>query len=1058
MIKWFANNGIAANLLMIGILLAGIHSAYFRVPLEVSPAYELNVVRMTISYPGATPKDIEKAILLPVEQALEGIKGVNMVNADAYRGNASFWIDADPGRNLQELMDDIDSRVRGITTFPANMEPPRLYIPDSADWLEVIKVAVTGNLSEMDLRRVALDVQDDLLELPGVSRVEIQGRKQMEISVELDQRKMEAYAVTFQSVANAIRQFSIDLPAGSIRSQSGELVIRTRGQAYSAEEFQKIPVRSANGSELSLSEIATIHDGFEENRYVFEFNGAPVVFIEVLRSGNESAIDVAKTVNEYVKSSKGRYPQGINLYTFEDESVPLRGRLNALTSSLVQGMVLVLVILGMFLRPQLAFWVVLGIPISFAGGVFMMPWLGVTGNIMSLFGFIIVVGVVVDDAIVTGENVFLKMKEGMSPLDAAIEGTREVATPVTFGVLTTIVAFVPLMFFEGRWGTFAKQIPPVVAPVLLFSLIESKFILPSHLKHLRLSEVGTSLFSRFQDRVSVGLETFVDKVYRPSLRWTTANRFSSMAIFFAMALMMVGYFQSGRLGYVSVPAVDKPKITAVLELPDDTSFEVTRSYIDRISATVDQLKSEFKDKGTEEPLVVNVLRMIGTHHPRRPFNKSHGVVSLELIPPSLRTVEGPRNSVILERWKELIGPIPEATSFRIFSEQENDNRERDSNPLELELRGPNSEHKNLIAREIANSLRALDGIEEAWARINEGQDELEFTLKPRAAELGITQQSLATQVRQSFFGAEAQRIVRDRDEVRVMVRLPKRQRESLHTLDTLKIATTNGDEVPISTIADVSYVRNPTFVERNHGAEVVRINATPENDSVNLMQVAEAIRPRIDELIVDHKELSYLFTGFVADAEESRKRFIVGAIGLAFALYTLLAIPFKSALQPLYILLAVPFGVIGALLGHMILGITPSDLSLFGMLAMAGVVVNDSLVMVDFINRQVREGVSLDEAVHSAGCRRFRPILLTSMTTFVGLMPLIFDNSVQAQFLIPMAVSLGFGVIFATIVTLYLIPCVLLVAEDFKDIWSRLWNWYRLPWSSNRKSHRGIAN
>lgn len=1046
MIKWFTHNEVAANILMVGILLAGLHAAFFRVPLEVSPAFDMSVVRMTISYPGAPPKDIEKAILIPVEKAMEGMKGIKQLNADAYRGSASFWIEAKPGTDLRELMNDIDTRVRGITTFPADIEPPRLYIPDSADWLEVIKVAVTGNLPEMDLRKVAVDVQDDLLELEGISRVEIQGRKQIELAIELDQDRMEAYGVTFQSVANAVRQYSIDLPAGSIRSQSGELVIRTKGQAYSVEDFRKIPVRTSDGSELTLAEIADVYDGFEENRFIFEFNGAPVVFVEVLRAGTENAIQIAQAVKDYVRDTKGKFPEGINIYTFEDDSVPLRGRLNALASSLVQGMILVLVVLGLFLRPQLAFWVVLGIPVCFAGGVFMMPTLGVTGNIMSLFGFIIVVGVVVDDAIVTGENVFLKMRQGMNPVDAAIEGTKEVATPVTFGVLTTIVAFMPLMFFDGRWGTYAKQIPPVVAPVLLFSLIESKFILPAHLKHLKLNKVGTGFFSRFQDSIATGLERFVEKVYQPSLEFTTRHRFASISVFFAMAMMMIGYFQSGRLGYVSVPSVDKPKITAVLDLPDDTSLDVTRSYINRISATVDQLKEEFRDPGTGEPLVANVLRLIGTHHPRRGFNKSHGVVSIELIPPSLRTVEGPRNSVILQRWREIIGDIPEATSFKIFSEQDGGNRERrDEDPLELELRGPNSDVKNDIARQIADSLRAYDGIKDAWAQINEGQDELEFTLKPRAADLGISQQTLATQVRQAFQGTEAQRFVQDREEVRVMVRLSKKERESLATLDNLKIATTTGNEVPIETIAEYSQVRNPTFVERNNGGEVIRISAMPENSKVDIMKVATAIKPRIRELIDDHPELSFVFTGHVAEAKESQKRFLIGGVALGFALFSLLAIPFKSFLQPFYILLAVPFGVIGALLGHVILGITPSDLSLFGMLAMAGVVVNDSLVMVDYVNNRVREGMPLKEAVHSAGGRRFRPIMLTSITTFVGLMPLIFDNSVQAQFLIPMAVSLGFGVIFATLVTLYLIPSVLLVAEDLGHIFHRFTQWYMSP-------------
>ncbi|MBA72290.1 MAG: multidrug transporter AcrB [Verrucomicrobiales bacterium] len=711
----------------------------------------------------------------------------------------------------------------------------------------------------------------------------------------------------------------------------------------------------------------------------------------------------------------------------------MRGRLGTLTSSLFQGCILVFLVLSLFLRPKVAFWVVLGIPISFAGGVMLMPQMGITANVMSLFGFIIVLGVVVDDAIVTGENVYSKLQKGMNPIEASVLGTKEVALPVTFGVLTTIVAFIPLLFFEGRWGDFAGQIPPIVAPVLLFSLVESKLILPSHLKHVAPRGDNLNAFGRYQKRIASSLEILVKKIYEPSLEFAIRWRFSVIATFLAMALIMAGLCMSGRIGFSSFPSVESLKVTASLNLPNNLKIDKTKELINQISAVTEQLKEEFIDPGTGESLIRNVAKVTGSYRLGGRYDHSRGQVIAEVIPPSQRSEPGPRNSKIANRWKEIIGEIEEADDFSIRAEVTG-RRDRDddkkADPLELELRGPNSEKKNYIAQEIKEMLGKYEGINGSWAQINRGQDELEFTLKTRAIELGLTQQSLARQVRQSFYGEEAQRIMRGTDEIKVMVRLPQKDRESLHTLSKIKIRTPSGTEVPLSTVAEFRPTKSPTFVERNDGAEVIRIGAAPADETVDIIGIANELTPLIQEKVNQEENLSFQFTGYIAEHVESKKRTRIGAIALFFALFTLLAIPFKSVLQPIYVLLAIPFGVIGALLGHIIMGINISFLSIFGMLALAGVVVNDSLVMVDYINRKQAEGLSLREACMKAGPRRFRPILLTSLTTFAGLVPLLMDQSLQAQFLIPMAVSLGFGVLFATAITLYLIPCSLICAED----------------------------
>ncbi len=1048
MIRWFAKNGIAANFLMLGILVAGVYTAIYQVPLEVSPTLSWDTVMIEMPYRGGTAKDVERGVLIPVEQALEGVKGIEHLNADGSRGMARFYLNAKPGTDLRTLKDDVEARVNTITTFPTETERPRIFIPDSGSHFEVLNVAVTGNLNPHDLRKVARRVQEDLLELDGISITELQGDRRYEISIEADADKLNSYNLSFQDLADSIRRFSIDLPAGAIDSDSGTFVIRTRGQAYTDHDFEDIPIRAADGAEVKLGDIARVLDGFEEGEKRVEFNGKPALFVEVMRTGNESAIDISNKVREYVDNSGSLFPEGIDLFVWDDNSLSIRGRLSTLVSSMLQGSLLVLLVLGLFLRPSLAFWIVIGIPVGFAGGVLLMPWFGITANVMSLFGYIIVVGIVVDDAIVTAENIYSKIKEGLPPLEAAVHGTHEVATPVTFGALTTMVAFVPLLFFEGTWGDFARQIPPIVAPVLLFSLIESKLILPSHLKHLRL-QTGATAFSRFQGRIADGLETFIEKVYQPTLVWAVANRGIVLAGFAAMALTMTGYCMGGRLGFVSFPSVDRQRITAIIRLPSNTPLATTSVYVDRIATALEQVKKEFVDPGTGESLIRNVQTVTGSYTPsHRHYEKSVGGISVEVMSPDDRTVPGPKNSEIARRWTEIVGKIPEAQTFRIYAESSLDKgREYDDENLNIELRGPNSPEKNQVARDIEAMLESYEGINSAWARVNEGQDELELSLKPRAAELGLTQQMLAQQIRQAFFGEEAQRVQRGIDDIRVMVRLPKKERESLHTLDQLRIRTPRGANVPLATVADVKFQKAPTFVERNDGAEILRIGAQAVDENVDMIGISKEIDPILAEMC-RKANLSYMYLGHVAEAEKARERTILGAIILFFTLYGMLSIPLKSIIQPFFVMIAVPFAIIGALLGHIIMGMTPSYLSVFGMLALAGIAVNDTLVMVDYVNARRAEGASLLNAALEAGGRRFRPIMLTSVTTFAGLLPLMMDRSLQAQFLIPMAVSLAFGVVFATIVTLYLVPCSLLAAQDLGGYLQSFRQWYFQPFQS----------
>ncbi len=1051
MIRWFTKNGIAANFLMVGILLAGLYTAFFKIPLEVSPALSWDLVMMDMRYRGGTPKDIEKAILIPVEAALESVQGIKELNADGSNGRARFYLRAKDGVDLRALMDDVKAQVDTINTFPRETEPPRIFIPESANSREVLTVAVSGDLNDHDLLKAARQVRDDLLEIPGISRTNIQGDRAREISIEADETLLRSYNLTFQQIADAIRRSSVDMPAGSIRTESGRLNVRTKGQAYSEEDFASIPIRSANGADVLIGEVATVIDTFEGGTKFVEFNEKPALYVEVMRVGQESAIDISDKVHDYVENAHNRFPDGVNLDIWKDESDSIRGRLDTLVTSLFQGSILVMIILGIFLRPQVAFWVVLGIPVSFAGGALLMPVFGISANIMSLFGYILVLGVVVDDAIITGENVYTRLKTGMDPTEAAILGTKQVAVPVTFGVITTIVAFLPLLYFDGVWGDFAKQIPPIVGAVLIFSLVESKLILPAHLKHIRIKP-ETNIFSRFQTSIANSLERFVEKVYQPSLKFAISNRFSVLALFTTMGLLMAGYCMGGRLGFQSFPSVDTARLTATLAFPGDVPVEITDRYIRRIVGAVDQLKEEFVDSGTGEPLVRNVSLVSGARYPGKGYSQSQGFVQVEVIPPEGRSEPGPRNSVIANRWAEIIGPIPEARQFRVYSEsslkQGGGNNEE---YLNLELRGPSSEGKADVAKKIRDLLMDYDGISTAWADINFRAEELVVSLKPRAIELGMTQQLLARQIRQAFYGEQAQRVLEDVDDIRVMVRLPDDERESLYTFERIKIRAPRGADIPLTTVADVTFAQAPTVVERNDRAEIIRIGAQPMDETVDIIGISKELTPLIQEYCNEVEGISYQWKGYVAEAEESKRRTIIGSLALIFALYALLAIPFKSMVQPFFVLIALPFGVIGALLGHMIMGLTPSYLSIFGILALAGVVVNDSLVMVDFINQRTSDGIPLLDACIEAGGKRFRPIMLTSVTTFVGLLPLMLETSLHAQFLIPMAVSLGFGVVFATVITLFLIPCSLLVAEDCGRVIAAIKSWYLRPFRAGEK-------
>lgn len=1046
MIRWFARNDIAANFLIVAILLWGGYSMVERVPMEVQPALKFKQVDINVPYRGGSPDDVEKAVIIPIENALAGLQGVKSIVANARSGNGYISVTAHDHTDPKALMEEIKTRVSRITTFPQETEPPQINIPDSSLWFDVIKVAVAGDMDEVDLLRAARRVRDDLTEMPGISQALIQGASPLEISIEADPMRLRDYGLTFADLSAAIQKSSLDLPAGQIQTDEGSLMIRSKGQAYVRGDFEKIVIRNRDGAEVSLGKVAKVSDGFEDNRKIIRFNGVPCLLVEALRLNDENALEIAAAVKQYAATGRERFPEGVTLHIWDDSSVELEGRLGTLVGSLLQGSLLVLIVLGLFLRPSIAFWVTLGIPVSFAGGFIAMPYLGLTANVMSIFGFIIVVGIIVDDAIVTAENVYIKLRSGMDPLEAATEGTKEVALPVTFGALTTIVAFIPLMFFEGFYGSFTKQIPPIVAVVLLFSLLESKLVLPCHLKYVKVNRKRLNRFARFQKHIAGGMEKFVDRLYDPALRCAVRHRYITLATFIALAMASFGYFKSGALGFVNMPSIDRNRINAQIQMPRDTPVDVTDARVRHVAAAVEQLRKEFVDPGTGKSLIGDMVTSSGGWPGFPNVVSNMGFVTIAVTDPGFRSEPGPKNSVIAKRWTEIVGEMPGIQSFWVSGDR--GGGFRGSNELEslaIEIRGPASEDKELAVEQVEEILESYEGIADSWNNAGGNRDELLITIRPEGEALGLTQRDLARQVRAAFFGEQAQRVQRERDDIRVMVRLPLAQRQSLSTLDQLRIRTPAGGEAPFRAVAKATFTRARSDINRIDGAQVVSVTAVPEDETADIVNISRSLAPRLDAIFNQHPDLSWRYTGYVAEHEETKNRAVFGGIALFLALYALLAVPFRSLYQPFFVMLAVPFGAIGALFGHVILDITPSYLSIFGILALAGVVVNDSLVMVDFINQKTRAGEDLFESVIHSGTRRFRPIFLTSATTFVGLVPILFDRSLQAQFLIPMAASLAFGILFATAITLFLVPAAYVAAEEIKAHLHRAWAWYFRP-------------
>lgn len=1023
MIAWFAKNSVAANLLMITIIGAGLFSLSNRIPLEVFPSFEVDVVSVRVTLNGATPEDIEQGITIRIEEAVQDLEGIEKIISQSSEGSGSVTFELDSDYDRRDLLADIKSRVDAINTFPADAENPVVSLADRKR--DVITVAVTAPYGEKEVREYAENIRDRLLTLNGVTQVELDGIRDYEIAIELSLDRMRELNLSISEVSNIIDNSSVDVSAGNLKTDSGDVLIRSKGQAYRKDEFANIPIKTnADGSIITLSDIADIQDGFEETPVRTRFNGQQGAFIEVYRIGQQSAIEVADTVKAFIDQQQASLPQGFTLSYWDDDSLIVKNRIATLTSNALQGGILVLLLLTLFLRPSIAFWVFVGIPVSFMGAFILMPVFGVTLNIMSLFGFILVLGIVVDDAIVTGENIYTHLGTAKSGEQAAIQGTLEVATPVTFGILTTVAAFLPLAFIDGPRGAIFAQIPYVVIPVLLLSLVESKFILPSHLKHLKLrsEKTKTSKFDHYQQKIADGFEKAILRYYQPLLSKAMKYKWTTLSMFVGVFVIIIMLIMSGYTRFVFFPRIPSETIRVSLSMPSGTAFEITNKYVIRMADNARQLQDKYIDDVTGESIVMNVLATTGG----RGGASNVGSVRFEITPPESRN-STITSGQLLNEWRKLNGVIPGAETISYRAETG-----RSSDPIDIRLSSNNIATLQEVADKVSARLRTYPTVYDIADSMSDGKQELQVELNKQGEALGLTRAAVSAQIRNAFFGSQVQRIQRGRDDVKVMLRLPLNERQSLSSLTNLLIDIGNGETVPLSSIATLTPSKSPSSIRRIDRFRTVSVTADVDKNNTNMTVLQEDLDQYIADILSQYPDVSYALEG---EAEEQRDSFGSLGFGLVFVLfviYVLLAIPFKSYSQPIVVMSVIPFGAIGAIAGHWIMGMNLTILSMLGLLALVGIVVNDSLVLVDYINKKRIQGMPLIKAVLTAGSARFRPVMLTSLTTFIGLMPLLFEKSTQAQFLIPMAVSLGFGILFATFITLILVPINYVLLEGTK--------------------------
>jgi multidrug efflux pump subunit AcrB len=1018
-IAWMAQKSIAANLLMFLFLGGGIWSA-FTIQKEVFPQFQLDVVEVSVGYPGAAPEEVEQGILRPIEEAVRGVEGIREITSSAREGRGRATIELVAGQERMKVYQDIDQAVSRIRTFPDQIEQPEVRL--QVEQQEVMQVALYGPIDIWSLRKLAEQLRDQLQSHDQITQVELRRVPAYVTHVEIPRGRLREYGLTLPDIANIIRTSSQDVAAGSVQTTAGEILLRVKARKQWANEFAGIEIVAGRaGPVVTLGDIATIRDGFEEVGFHSQFSQTPSVELDIFRVGSQSPIDVAEAVEQTLQEFEAVLPPGVKWRVDSNNAEEFRRRLALVSKNALMAAVIVFTILALFLEFRLAFWVMMGMVIAFIGGILLLPVAGVSINMISLFGFLVVLGIVVDDAVVVGENVFGKRQTLINNEIAAVDGTREVAAPVTFSILTNIVAFVPLMFIPGETGKFWGPLPVVVIIVLALSLIESLFILPAHLAHTRSSDPGSGghasgrwLYS-FQQRFSRGFNRSVEIVYVPILKLCLNSRYITTSLAVALLMVLGGYATSAHMGMVLMPEVSADEIEAGVRMPVGT----TPAQAAKIANTVTKASLEM----FEEHNLYEVAEGIKTNVRGQSF------IDVEIVmkPPDQRDMTA---NEVIELWRDSIGDLPGVNQVTFRAERGPGGHRRD---ISIDLSHRDIEVLEKAAQAFVERVERYSNTRDVSDNYNKGKSQYDFRLRPEGRSLGLTDEELGDQLRGAFFGSLALRLLRGTNEIEVRVKLPEDQREDVHHLEDLIIRTPDGSEVPLLDVAEVTESLAFNSINRHDGRRVIGVSMDAEPAGA-VTQVMEALRTKeLPQLREDFPGITWSFEGSNAEMRQATEA-LWGYFGLALAvIYSLLAIAFRGYIQPLIVLVAIPFGIVGALIGHIMLGYDLSLVSVMGVIALSGVVINDSLIMIDYANRRRKEHSAL-EAISIAGIRRFRPIMLTTLTTFGGLMPLIFEQSLQAQYIIPMAISLGFGILFATGIILVLVPCLYMILEDTREL------------------------
>lgn len=1031
-IAWMAGHSVAANLAMVVCIIGGLLFLN-NIRQEVFPDFEIDSVSITVAYPGASPEEVERGIVLAIEDAVGGLDGIKQITSSAKENAGTITVEALRGTDMQRFTQDIQKEVDRITTFPIDAEKPQITL--IASKRRVISVALYGDAEDTVLHELAEQLRDQLLQDPGITQIDLEGIKPLEIAVEIPQDMLRRYRLSLGDIAQRIAAASIDLPAGSVKTGSGEILIRIKERRDYGRQFSQLPIiTTADGSQIKLGDIARITDGFDESDYYATFNDKPAVMLQVYSVGEQTPIQVSETVRNHLDKIAPELPEGIYTDVRRDASEDYAQRIDLLLRNSAMGLSLVFILLALFLELRLAFWVMMGIPIAFLGSFLFLPSIGVTLNMISLFAFIIAIGIVVDDAIIIGENIYHHRQEGLSPLQAAIQGAREMAMPVTFSILTNIATFMPLLFIPGFTGKIFFMIPLVVITVFLLSLVESLFILPNHLGHLKpLKSKGfQARIHHYQQRFSDGFRRWTLHRYGPFLESVLQHRYLTVTLAFSILIAALAYAASGRMGMTLFPKVESDYAQVTLTMPFGTPFEKTEAIARHLSEAARRVASNVPNG---DQLLKGQFTELGTIDRQQTLGSHLATVRTYLAPPEVRD-DILSTEQFTRRWREEAGEIAGIEAILFESDAGGPSR---GPAITVELNHRDIQVLEQASRRLAQTLSAYPIVNDVDSGLTSGKEQLDFTLLPEGRSLGLTAQDVARQVRNAFFGAEVLRQQRGRNEIKIMVRLPENERMSLKNVESLMLRTPAGIEIPLTEAVQIERGRAYTEINRRNGRRNIQVKSgvTPRSRAGEIINDLKATElPRLQE---EFPGLQYSFQGSQAEMADNLSSLKISFVFALLAIYAMLAIPFRSYILPLIVIVSIPFGIIGAILGHLLMGYDLSILSMLGIVALSGIVVNDSLVLINYANEhRIGSAKTPLQVIKAAGIQRFRPILLTTLTTFFGLMPMILETSRQARMLIPMAISIGFGILFATLITLVLIPSLYLVAEDVRVLFHKL--------------------